>query len=285
MRSKKKEYSLIVIGTFLMAIAINIVYEPMNMVTGGVSGIAIIIKSVTTSWFDGGVSLWISNILINIPLFIVAGVMKGLQFIKKTLFSTICFTVALYIVPTFKIAFDDYLLASVFGGVLTGIGLGLVFMVNTTTGGTDLFGIVIHPFFRQYTVAQLLFVIDALIVLLGAATFGIKVALYAVIAVFITSKVMDSILEGIKFGKLAFIISENYKEIAEEILNNIDRGVTSIPAKGMYSNHEKKMLLCVVSPKEISILLALVTKIDASAFMIVSDVREVMGEGFIENRQ
>lgn len=285
MNVKIKNYVLIFLGTILMAVATNMVFEPMNMVTGGISGIGIVIKNATAHWIPGGVSLWITNALLNVPLFIMAGMVKGKKFIMQTLFATVCFTVALSIVPSFPIIRDDYLLAAVFGGTVMGAGLGLVLMAGTSTGGTDLLGIIIQSFLRHYSVAQILFAIDSCIVLVGAMVFGMTSALYAVITIFITSKVMETILEGIKYGKLAFIISDQYLQIADEILHVMNRGATSISITGMYSNDDKKMLLCVVSPKEIVEIMDITQKNDPSAFLIVTDVREVMGEGFIEYRQ
>lgn len=285
MRFRGGNYLLIVIGTFLMAAAVNMVYEPMDMVTGGVSGLAIVIQDVTGRLLPGAIPIWLSNACLNIPLFIAAWHIKGRHYLKKTLFATVCFTVALYLIPSFEIIHNDYLLAAVFGGAVSGIGLGFVFSTSTSTGGTDLLGILFHTRYKFYSVAQLLFIIDAVIVMVGAVVFGMNKALYAVIAVFITSKITDAILEGIRFAKLAFIISEQYTAISEEIINRMERGATSLSAKGMYSGQQKNVLLCAVSKKEIVKLTEIVSKIDPQAFIIITDAREVMGEGFIEYRQ
>lgn len=279
------DFVLIIIGTFLMAISINVVYEPMSLVTGGITGLSIVIKYLSKPFIDGGIPIWLSNVILNVPLFLIAIKLNGISFIKKTLFATVSLTVALYIIPVLDITYTDYLLAAIFGAVIGGVGLGLVFATTATTGGTDLLGMIIHLKFKHITAAQLLAIIDGIIVIAGGLTFGIQRALYAVIAVYITSKVIDSILEGLKFAKLAYIISDQYESIAKEIMDTVDRGVTSIHATGMYSNEEKKMLFCVVSKKEIVNIIDIVAKKDPSAFVIVSDVREVLGEGFIEYKQ
>ncbi|BBF44824.1 hypothetical protein lbkm_3563 [Lachnospiraceae bacterium KM106-2] len=284
-RSNAQQYFMIVIGTILMAVAINIIFDPMDMVTGGVTGIAIVVKYWTQPFVKGGVPLWITNLILNIPLFLFAILLKGRKYLAKTIVGTISLTVALYIVPSFPIGHEDMLLGSVFGGVIMGAGLGLVFANDASTGGTDLLGVIFQVKLKHYSVPQLLLILDGTIVLLGAAVFGLNKALYAVIAVYITSTVMDSILEGLKFAKAAYIISEDYDAIAEQIMTKLDRGVTGICAQGMYSNKEKKMLLCVVTKKEIVSLVDTVAQIDPHAFVIVSDVREVMGEGFIEYTQ
>lgn len=284
-KSNALHYLLIITGTLLMAVSVKAVYEPLEMVTGGITGLAIVIKKITSYWIEGGLPIWITNILLNIPLFITALVVLGKNYLKNTFFATISFTIALYIVPSLDLVYRDYLLASVFGGVIGGTGLGLVFVTLASTGGTDLVAMLINKYKPYYSVPQILIVIDSVIVLAGAISFGITKALYAVIAVYITSKVSDGILEGLKFAKMAYVISDYYEEIAYHIMKKLDRGVTGVSATGMYSNKEKKMLFCVVSKKEIIELTSIVSEIDPKAFIIVSDVREVMGEGFREYRQ
>ncbi len=277
--NKKWDFLLILIGTWLMGAAVNIIYEPLHMVTGGVSGMAIVIQNLI------GVPVWLTNMIINVPLLITAAYIKGKQFIIKTLYATVCFSVALYVFPTFEVAQGDYLLAAVVGGVISGAGLGLVFYTETSTGGSDLLGAIIQRRLRQYTVAQIIMGIDGVIVLIGAFQFGLRNALYAVIAVVITSKIMDGILEGVKFAKAVYIISEHYEQIATDIFVNLDRGVTAMQAQGMYTKQQKEVLFCVVSKKEIVSLMDIVAKNDTKAFVIVTDAREVMGEGFIEYKQ
>ncbi|MDO5291619.1 MAG: YitT family protein [bacterium] len=279
------KYLMVTIGTIIMAVAINTVYAPLGLVTGGVSGIAIIVKYFTEPFIQGGVPIWLTNALVNIPLFVAAYIVLGKKSVMNTIYATVSLTVALFFIPTNAVAYEDFVLASIFGGVLMGIGLGLVFTFGGTTGGTDLLASIFQTKLRHYTAAQILMVIDGAIVVIGAAVFGINKALYAVIAVYITSKIMDNILEGVKFAKLTYIISDNHEMIAKGIMHNVNRGVTGIPVQGMYSNAEKNMLLCVVSKKEITLLIELVAQIDPQAFVIVSDVREVLGEGFIEYRQ
>lgn len=284
-KRKINHYILIIVGTFLVAGSVNLVYEPLEMVTGGVTGLAIVIKNITSIWFEGGVPIWLTNIILNVPLFIAAVLVRGKTFLKNTLFATVSLTVALYIIPTVDVVYQDYLLASVFGGVIGGAGLGLVIATLSSTGGTDLLAMLINKYKPYYTVPQILIIIDGIIVLAGIISFGITKALYAIIAVYITAKISDGILEGLKFAKMAYIISDHYEAIASQIMKELDRGVTGISATGMYSNKEKKMLFCVVSKKEIVKLTEIVSQIDRKAFIIVSEAREVLGEGFREYRQ
>lgn len=284
-KSKVMNYIFIIVGTIFIAVAVNLVYEPLGMITGGVTGIGIVIKRFTEPFIEGGIPVWLTNIVLNIPLFIAGFIIKGGKFIRKSLLGAISLTIALYLIPITSIVSDEYFLAAVFGGVFSGIGMGMVIAASGSTGGTDLLGQVIHHFLPHYNVPLIIGVVDGIIVISGALVFGIPITLYAVVALYVTAMFSDNILEGLKFAKTAFIISDDYQEIAEKILVDLDRGVTGIYAEGIYSKSDKKMLFCVVSKKEISQLVGIVSQIDPNAFVIVSDAREVMGEGFIEYKQ
>jgi uncharacterized membrane-anchored protein YitT (DUF2179 family) len=275
----------ITVGAFLMALAVNLIYEPMGLVTGGVSGLAIVVKYWTKEVFGEGLPIWLFTMLCNVPLFLLSVKSRGFKFLFTTLFGSAIFTLALAVIPIYDLKLGDYLLASIMGGAVSGVGIGLVFSVQASTGGTDLLATLLHFKNKHISVPQILIVIDGTIIIIGAIVFGLGNALYAIIAVFITTKVSDSILEGLKFSKMAYIISDDYAEISRAIMNQMDRGVTGINATGMYSNRDKKMLFCVVSNKEIVKITEIAKKIDPRSFVIVSDVREVMGEGFIEYRQ
>lgn len=280
-----KKYLIILAGAVLMALAINLIFEPMELVTGGVSGLAIVIKHLTLTLVEGGVPLWLSNIFFNVPLFILAIWLMGKDYIVPVVAGTIFLTLALYVIPLVDIQLEDKLLGSLFGGALTGVGIGMIFSVSASTGGTDLLAMLIHDKKKHISAPRLLYFIDGAIILVGALVFGISNAMYAIIAVYIATKFSDGILEGLKFAKMAYIISDEYEAIAHEILTGMDRGVTGIYARGMYSQADKKMLFCVVSKQEIIKITEIAQKIDPDSFIIVSDVREVMGEGFIEYRQ
>jgi len=280
----RKDIAYILAGTFLMALGINLAFDPMGLVCGGVTGLAIVIKHLTGFLWEGGLPVWLSNLLFNGPLFVVAFAKKGRKYIAKTLFATVMLSVWIYILPIFQL-FDDYVLATLFGGVMTGGGIGLVFARMATTGGTDLLSALIHDKIPHFSIPQLLAVIDGAIVVLGAVVFGVDNAMYAICVVYLCSKISDGMLEGLKFAKMAHIISDKAEEIADVVLTDIDRGVTGVKVKGMYSKEEKKMLICVVTKKEMVQLIDIVHKIDPSAFVIVNDVHEVRGEGFIEFTQ
>ena len=278
-RSPVRDYILILIGASIMGFAIKNIYDPIGLVTGGASGVAIILKK------QFGVPLWLTNTAINIPLFAAAAKLKGWSFIKRTLLATVTLSVSLYVIPEMPFLMDDLFLTALFGGLITGAGAGIVFACQATTGGTDMLAAIIRRWLPHYTLAQILQVLDAVIVLIGAGIFGVTYALYALIAIYAVSKVSDGIIEGMKYSKVAYIISDKSTEIAAAILKELERGVTALDAKGMYSGNRKDVLFCVVSRKEIAQLKELVVGHDAQAFVIVSDAREVLGEGFIEYRQ
>lgn len=285
MSVKRTVYKIagIVFGTFLMALAVNLVYEPMHMVTGGVSGLAIAVKELTGRWIKGGIPVWLTNFLVNIPIFLWGYQTKGKDFLRNTIFANICFSIFLFALPVVTISHKDYFLSAVLGGVLTGIGLGCVFAMGSSTGGTDLLSSIVHEYFPMYPVSKLLFVFDAVIILMGAVIFGVFSTSYAVIAVFLTSKIMDEILSGLKVGKQIWIISDEYQKISREIMQQIDRGVTGVEARGMYTDRSKKMLFCVVGKRQVIPVVDIVRKNDERAFVIIQDVREIMGEGFEKN--
>lgn len=277
------DYLFIFMGTGIMALAIQCIFEPIGLVTGGFSGIAIIIRKMTAGIVEGGVPLWLTNLALNVPVFIAALIIKGRKFLGRTVIGTVLLSFWLYVIPQVDLTQGDYMLSAVFGGVITGIGIGFVLLAKATTGGTDMVSALIQKYVRHYSVVQILQVIDGMVVLAGLYVFGLKPALYAIVAIFITSKVSDALMEGMKYSKAAFIITDCYKEIANAIMTQLDRGLTGLDATGMYSGDKKTVLYCVVSKKEIVELKDIVAKIDPKAFVIVTDAREVFGEGFLEN--
>lgn len=280
-----RDYLLIIAGTSLMALAIKGIFDPVSLVTGGFSGIAIIVKNLTSGIVGEGVPLWITNLLLNIPLFFVTIKIKGWHYMKRTVFATIWLSVALAYMPQIRLMPDDIFLAAIFGGLISGSGIGLVLMANATTGGTDTMAVLIQHYVRHHSIARIMQVLDAVIVLVGVWIFGLNHALYAIISIYLVSKVSDGILEGLKVSRLAYIISEQYEEISQKIFEELDRGATALEATGMYSGTKKKVLLCVVSRKEIVRLRDIVRWVDKDAFMVVCDAREVFGEGFAEHSQ
>lgn len=283
-KSLAKDILLIIIGTTILALAINVFFdnEKVQLVTGGVTGLAIVIKALTTGILPEGIPLWFTNLAVNIPLFIFAITLKGKDFGYKSLFATFYLSFALWYTEAVPAVTENLLLSSLYGGILAGVGLGLVFMAHSTTGGTDLAGSLLQRVMKHFTIAQLMFGLDAVIIAFGYFVFGVEKAMYAIIAVYLTAKLVDAMLEGIHFSKAAFIISDHYQQIADQLLVQLDRGITGLKGEGMFTHSEKEVLFCVVSKKQIVNLKEIVATIDPKAFVIVADVREVLGEGFKE---
>ena len=273
-------YLYIILGTAVLALSIQCFFEPIGLVTGGFTGLAIVIKSLTNGVIKDGVPIWLSNILLNTPVFIIAYIIKGRKFVGRTVFGAIMLSVWLYIIPTMDMSQGDFLLAAIFGAVFSGAGIGLVLRGHATTGGTDMVAALIQMKFKHYSIAQIMQILDGIVVLAGLYVFGIRPGMYAIVAIFVATKVTDIVLEGFRYSKAAYIITNKHEEIAKKIMEDIDRGVTGIHAMGMYTGDEKCVLYCVVSMREIIEVEELVREIDPNAFVIVSDVREVLGEGF-----
>ena len=275
------EYLLIIVGTALMATAITSCFDAAGLVTGGFSGISILVKAGTKSLYGKGIPLWVTNLVLNIPVFLLAAKIKGMAFVKKALLGDLSLTVWLAVLPAWKLS-GDFLLVALYGGLLQGVGIGLVFLGGGTTGGTDLLAAIIQNFMRHYSIAQIMQFVDGAVVLVGMYVFGVERALYAIIAVYLVTKVSDGIIEGLKFSKSVYIITEKPDEVSRMVMEDLDRGITGISARGMYSGQDKLMLFCVVGKKELVHLKEMIDEIDPNAFVIVGDAREVHGEGFLE---
>lgn len=278
-------YLLLTAGTFFMAVGINVIYEPLSMVTGGFSGIGILVKKLTQTARWSGIPVGMTTLLLNIPLFICGYSQKGKVFVKKTVYAASCFSFFLLIIPTFDIVKQDYLMAALVGGLLNGTGIGLVFSQGASTGGSDLLSVLTAKILPGLSASERLILIDTLIVAAGVFIFGLEIGLYAVVAVFVTGKVSNAILDGLKFAKIAYIISDHPEEISEHILRELGRGLTGLEGQGMYSEKHKMVLMCVVSKKEAVLLKDIVKNADNEAFLILSEAKEVLGEGFWREMQ
>lgn len=281
-RNTLKNYLFMVVGTALMAFSIASVFDPVSLITGGFSGLSIIVRQLTEPLVPGGIPLSVTNLALNIPFLLLAVKLKGFRYLLRTGFATVALSFWLSVLPVIPIAEGDLLLSALYGGLIMGTGIGLVFVAQSTTGGTDLIAALIQHFLPSYSISTLMWILDTLIVLLGAYLFGIQMTLYAIIAIYLTSHVADGLIEGLKFSKAAFIITGKPDELSATLMQELDRGVTGISAMGMYSREAKNMLLCVVARKQIVQLKELAKECDPGAFVIVTDVREVLGEGFIE---
>lgn len=277
---------MILLGTSILALGINWFTSPLGLVTGGLSGVTIIVKALSEQSLGYSIPLWITNLVLNTPLFVISIKQRGFGFAKKSLWGVGLLTLALWyteFIPNLLDVQGDLLLGGIFGGAIIGLGVGIVLKAGGTTGGTDMLATIIKFKHNRFPIAKLMLAIDGIIILAGMLVFGSTKAMYAIIAVFISSKVVSWVLEGMNNAKAAFIMSEKSDEIADAIINKLPRGVTGLKAKGMYTGDDKDMLYVVVSQKEITRLRDMVKQIDASAFITIADVREVLGQGFIED--
>ncbi|NLB82260.1 MAG: YitT family protein [Clostridiaceae bacterium] len=275
-----KKYAIIIFGTFISATAISLFLAPNKITSGGISGVATVVHYL---WhFPIGVSA----LFLNIPLFIIGIRYEGRNFGIKSIYATVLMSLFIDLLSGFAPVTDDIFLAAVFGGVLMGTGLGLVFISEATTGGTDIIAKLIQRVVRHLQLGKLILFIDILIIVLATVVFGdYKIGLYSAISLYASTHMIDVIIDGGKFAKTVFIISDNYSEIADGIKNELKRGVTGLIGKGMYSGNNKTILMCTLKRNEVPKLKDLVKEKDRFAFVILTDVREVLGEGFIYSRE
>jgi uncharacterized membrane-anchored protein YitT (DUF2179 family) len=269
-------YIGIAVGVLLMAIGLNYFLEPNTIAPGGVTGFAIVVRKTIN------IPVYITNLIINIPLFILGIKTLGKNSGWKTLYATLLLSLFLKTLPPLFLT-HDLLLSSIFGGVLTGIGLGIVFKFGGTTGGTDLAGAILNKYFPRFGLSTFMMMIDLCVVIFaGVVDKKIETSLYSIIALFVTIKVVDLILEGIGYLKGFIIITNKPEEISEKLMKDLDRGVTLFKGKGMYTKEEKDILLCVVNRSQFTETKEIVSGIDKSAFIMVTEMYEVLGEGFDE---
>lgn len=270
------DYLGITAGSFLIALALTVFLVPNRIAAGGVSGLATVIYYITS--FPIGITM----LIINIPLFLAGLKIMGISFGMRTIYGIISLSVFTDLLqPHMTALTDDLLLASIYGGVVGGIGLGIVFRSRGTTGGTDMIASLIN-YFTGITVGEGLLIADGVVVALAGIFFNLEVALYAAVTIFITSQTIDVVQEGLNFKKGVLIISDKADQINQMVVDDLNRGITEFEAKGGYTGDRKQVLLCVISRSEISELKKAVAEIDKDAFVIISNVHEVLGEGFTE---
>lgn len=264
----------LIIGAFLMAFAVKCIFEPAGLVTGGFSGIAIIMEATI------GIPLWVTTVALNIPLFVVAYFFLGKNVLVWSVFTTVFLTIFIAVIPKKNYFQEDIFLSMVIGSLVSGLGIGMILVWSVTSGGVDLLAMILNRYTKIKTV-WLMFGIDGLIIGLGVVVFGIRAGAYSVISVFIVSYISDKIIEGPKTARAVYIISDNYMKIADAIMTEIGRGVTGFDTIGMYSDKGRRTLLCIAGKREISGIKKIVNELDKNAFLIISGVNEVRGEGFL----
>ena len=274
-KKRGKEFIYIIVGCMIMAMGTSLFLLPNKLSSGGFSGIATII------YYLLGWPLGTTTLLLNIPVFFMALIRVGKETTIKGIIGTILLSFFIDVFDRIEPLTTDRFLACIYGGICIGIGTAIILKANASTGGTDMLSYIIRSYKSHFSPGYLIVIIDAIIVLLNVLFFRqIEIGLYSAIAIYIMGKMIDIIFEGIYFTKSMFIVSNQYKEIAKEIGDKLDRGSTGIYAKGMYKNDKRMMLWCVASRNEIARIKEIAKKIDPQSFIVISNAREAWGKGF-----
>ena len=270
------KYLLIIVGSALFAMGFRFFLYPNSIIVGGISGIAMIINLLTD------IPVGLLTIILNVPLFIIAWKHFGTGFIIGSLVGMTLSSVFIDIFALLPISpTDDMLLACLIGGAVKGLGLGIVYYAGATTGGTDIIAKFIRLKFPYLNFGTVVLITDFIIIVAFAVIFNkVESAMYAVIAMFVVSKVIDLVLYGIDNSNVCYIISEKSDQLITDITDTLHRGVTILEGEGAYSHQSKQVLLCVVKRTQISEIRKLIKNIDENAFFIVTDAKNVFGKGF-----
>ncbi len=270
------QYALIVLGSALFAAGFQFFLYPNSIIVGGVSGIAMIINYLTN------LPVGVLNIVLNIPLFIIAWRHFGTKFIISSFVGMMLSSVLvdLFALTNYSPT-DDMLLACIIGGAVKGFGLGIIYYAGTTTGGTDIVAKFVRLKFPYINFGTLLMLTDAVIIIAFAVIFKeVEGAMYAVISMFVVSKVIDLVLYGIDNSNVCYIISEKSDQLVKDITDRLHRGVTILEGEGAYSHQNKQVLLCVVKRTQIADIRKIIRNVDENAFFIITDAKNVFGKGF-----
>lgn len=286
MKAKLKDiildYVMMGIGLAISAVGLKVFLVPGKIAAGGISGIATILYHIF------GFKVGATMLLINIPIFLLGLKTFGKVYGFKTFYGTVTLPIFIdligYIWPNAEYAIDytkggNMLLAPIFGGIIVGTGMGIVIKYGGNTGGTDILGQVLNKY-THIPVGYAIMIVDFTVILCATGVFGLEAGLYATIAVYASGQLINKIMYGTSYSRLVYIISDEYEKIREIILEDLSRGGTGISANGLYTNKEKKMIMTVLQNKEIHTLTTFIKEVDRDAFVIVTDVYKVIGEGF-----
>jgi len=264
-----------ILGAFIMAVGVSLFLLPNQLSSGGISGVA------TIFYYLLKIPMGTTILILNIPLFLLAIYKLGKSFFIKSIIGTISLSVFIDILDKIEPLTNDRFLACIYGGILLGIGTAIILKVGSSTGGSDLVSNIAKKYKPTVRTGNIIIIIDIIIVTLNVVFFKeIEIGLYSAIAIYIMGKIIDILFEGIYFTKLLLIVSEKNEQIAQEISEKIQRGVTGLYGKGMYTNEEKLVLMCAASRRDISKIKIIARKIDRNSFIIITNSREVVGLGF-----
>lgn len=265
-----------IVGSTVFALGFSLFLEPNNINTGGISGLAQAVGHVI-----GFENVGMLSVLLNLPLFLLGGIRVGKRFFAGSLIGMLVSGVMIDVFDAFSIGFQDTLVSGIYGGLLCGLGIGMVFAAGTSTGGSDILVRLLKLRYRNVPIGIISTMFDALVVILTGVVFrDISRALYSGVAVFITGQVMDIVVYRFDYSKVAIIISDCAEEIAGDVAQKLDRGVTFLDGQGYYTRQDKKVVLTVVKKGQLAELKELVMGRDENAFVIVQEAHQVLGDGF-----
>jgi uncharacterized membrane-anchored protein YitT (DUF2179 family) len=283
-----KDYSFILIGSFILAAGFVYFVTPHKIVPGGVYGIAIVVHYLTEgmiSFWPEGIPVGLFGLILNIPLTIAGIKILGPRFGVKTVIGFVLTSIFIdgitFLRPEGDMPLvEDVLLSSVFGGVLIGFGLGLIFKSRATSGGSDIIAMIIAKY-TNLQLGKLMIYVDSVIVLIALVAFkDWHIPLYSWVVIYISGRAIDITLEGADYNKALLIVSKKHPEIKHKLLNDLERGGTYLRGEGMFTGEEKQIIYTVVSRREVAILEEYISKIDPDAFITIMDAKEILGEGF-----
>ena len=273
LRTELKNDLLVAVGLILAAAAYRMYLIPNRVVAGGFTGVGQLLNHAL------GVGVGAVNIALNVPLFLLSMKSMGVRFGVRSLVAMLLLSLLLDHLPL-PPATDDMLLASVYGGAISGVGFGLILRGSATTGGTDMLASLLHRLLPELRVSYGIFLFDGLVIIASAFAFEAQAAMYGLISTFLCNVLVDLVLEGPNSAHSYFIISDDSDAIASKIMNEMDRGVTALEAVGMYSQKRRQVLLCVVNRFETTRLRRIIFEVDPHAFVIANKAHDVLGEGF-----
>ena len=275
------KYVGILLGCLVAASSINLFVVPSNLLTGGVTGIAIIF------YFLAGLPIGLQTLAYNVPLLIASYKLLGKKYTLDVIIGTVMFSLALDATKFLNgmLPVDDLMLASIYGGIFNGIGYGIVFRMNGSTGGFDILGAIFKKYYSM-EIGSVIFGFNCLIVAIAGALFSIQGAMFTLICMYVTSQMTNKIIDGFNRRKAILIVSNKATDIADGIIADIGRGVTFLNGEGAYTGDPKKIVMVVVSMTQIAKIKIVVNTVDKNAFMLILSASEVMGRGFTRpNRQ
>ena len=263
-------------GSAIFALGFSLFLEPNNINSGGISGLAQAIAHII-----GIQNVGLLSVLLNLPLFLIGGIRVGKRFFVGSLIGMLVSGVLIDLFASISIGFQDALVSGIYGGLLCGLGIGVVFAAGTSTGGSDILVRLLKLHYRNVPIGMISMTFDTLVVILTGIVFhDISRALYSGIAVFITGQVMDLVVYRFDYSKVAIIISDQAEAIAKAVAEELDRGVTFLDGQGYYTRQDKKVVLTVVKKGQLADLKELVMERDEAAFVIVQEAHQVLGDGF-----